>query len=158
MPKIPAPVLWDNNNNFLHGITKGIDAESTVVGYATKPAGIAIPGFPATTTQCLEVKDLQNNAWYLSITLDQWRSLLSQAQQSNNKDKTLTFTIGSSAGQKPAGSTLSDPQLYSVTLVSVAINGSAQDLRAITYVSAGTITFPAPLTNGEIVEIICYNN
>ena len=83
MPQIAVPVLWDQFNNFRNGEAVGIDSESQMIGYVQKPSQADLPNYPGPTQQCLQVKDTQSNVWYLTLTIDQWRGLISQAERPN---------------------------------------------------------------------------
>lgn len=159
--RVSAPVLWNANNDFLNESLMGVSVDAYVVGVVPKPSGVGIPGYaPPDSVDTLLVKDKALGDLYLSLTLDEWRLLIQPPQQSPNNSKPLTYTVGTDTD---VSDTITNSDLYNVTIIEVWVDGVQVDIRTLTYTpdngdGTGSLLFPEELARGQVVGIICYNN
>ncbi len=149
---VSAPVLWDNEGNFLNGSLVGIQSNAAVIGYAQKPAGPSIPNQPlpgSNTVQCLQVKDRTIGSLYLTWTLEQWQQAANTTFASPTTEGNYTTTISGTP------SSISSPVLANRIIDQVSLAGTVLDIRTITYTSStGTIDFGGALSDGVVVEVL----
>lgn len=159
--RVSVPVLWNAIGDFIGGTLVGVAVDAYVVGVVPKPSGPTIPGYAGPeSVDTLLVKDVVMGDLYLDMTLDEWRSAIQPPQQTPNRNKNLTYTVGTDV---PVGDTIESTGLYNVTPLQVWIDGFEQDMRDLTYTLSigggeGSIQFPSDLVDGQVVGILCYNN
>lgn len=159
--RVSVPALWDATGNFLNGALVGVAADAYVVGIVPKPSALSVPGYAAAdNVDTLLVKDVVMGDLYLDMTLDEWRSAIQPPQQSPNRNKNLTYTVGTDV---PVGDTITDSGLYNITLLQVWIDGIEQDTRDLTYTAnagggEGSLQFTGDLVEGQVVGVLGFNN
>lgn len=155
MPFVTVPILYDEAMNFFpNGKYVVIDAASTYLGMIDLPSAHTIPGLPGYVPQVtlLRIKTKEYGEVYVNLTLPAYNALVQIAETSPSASQEFTTTISGTP------SSITDPTLFNITPLAYTVNGVGSDIRAITYVSnattnTGTVTFPAPFTDGDVVQV-----
>lgn len=154
--KIPIPVLWDSDNNFLNSNIVSVDASSVVIGTVPKPQKIYPPQAVPVLVNTLEIKEPNFGGLYLNVPLAVWQAAIRAASGTPAPlVQTRIYTINST---QAGSNTITDAALAGITIIAIWQNG--QELNPTTIIYAGSsLTFPASsLGIGDTVGVIFYYN
>ncbi len=149
--KIPAPVLWDANDNFYNNSLVNADGFSTVVGTVSKPNRVYPPSATPNLQSTLQIKETTFGTLYLNMTLEAWEAALAAAGSgggSGAAPQTIIYPITGGT------STITDSALLGATILSIWVNGIMIYYGTDVTLSGDTLTFVTPLDNGSTVGVL----
>lgn len=162
MGKVLVTKYKDINGVCPTGCQFAADTDSDVQGMQVIDLGeypVGCGDTPIPTMNCLVIIDPIYGRVYIGETLDSWGVKIGASDQSADKTREKSYTIDGTV--HPAGTTLTDASLYNITLLEVKVGNVPLALSTITYTQdttahTGTLTFPAALGTGDVVDVI-YN-
>jgi len=147
--KIPAPVLWDKELNFLNNALVSCDGLSNVVGTVLKPTRVFPPAATPTLQSCLQITDPTFGTLYLNMTLDAWQAAIRAIGISPGvAPNTLLYSITTTQ------STITDPLLDGATILAIWKNGIMIKYGTDVTLAGDTLTFTSDLQNTDTVGVL----
>lgn len=160
--KVPVIATYDSSLIFYPGGHPfSIDSDSIVVGTRELPTTPPIKGVaqPVLTTNFLNVLTKPWGNLYLNMSLDAYNATVAAViVAAGAPTQEVTYTVGTDV---PPGSSITTSWLYNKIIISIIVDGIAQDIRNFTYTSGvgeGTLDFSSigGLLAPSKVQIIGY--
>lgn len=150
MQKIPVPVLWDKEYNFLNSSLCSVDARSVVVTTVLLPNKVYPPKSTPIFQSCLQINEPDFGTLYLNMPLSAYQAAIRAASAS--PEPLITTKIYHPV---VSGATITDPALQGATIVAAWIGGIDVDVTGL--LTGDVLTFQQDL-NGSTVGVTFYTN
>lgn len=149
---------------FSIGRTFSIPTNTQISGFRMLPTTPVIKGVVGQVpeTNFLSLKTVKFGELYVNMTLDQYNALIAAAVVApGSPTQEITYTIGPTPPQIPAGATITTAWLYNKTILAIFVDGVQEDIRNFTYtpgVGVATLDFSSigGLSATSVVQIIGY--
>lgn len=150
---ISVPVLWNFENSFQNNSLVNINIDSKFVAIVSKPAAVYPPAtMNPTTVANLQIEDPNLGTLYLNMPYSAYQDAIRAASGSAAPlVQTIMITVSGSP------STITNASLSGAQLVAVWNGGVLYNMDLLS-LSGDTITFPDPLSDGDVIGIIFYTS